>query len=634
MSRFSLRPRFDLLEGRELCSVGLGTPPAPPEVPLVTTATITAAQEVTLQFAPVPTTAVVGQPLTLAVTATLDGGGVPTGTVTFKDRGTAIGTATLNAAGQAQFAAGPLTLGTHSFTAEFGGETAVGGNTVVSRRPTTVTLTPSDTTPGRGDTVTLTATVAGPAGNVGTPTGSVVFRNGSTVLGTATVNAQGKASVAVPLTLSGRLNYRADYQGDANSLPSSGTLSLDVDRARSVTTLTASASEITPTESVTFKATVLSAVATGSPVGSVTFRVGVGGQVLGTATINGRGEAVLTVTGANLPQYDGVVAEFAGSSLFAGSTSSPVTVTVVDGDGDPLPPPTVPPIKTTGAATTTVLTAPTGPVAAGQPVTLSAKVTTQASGSPIGTVTFVAGDGAVLGSAALNGNGVATLTRSALPAGVTSITAVYSGSSLFAGSISAPVTVGEGSPGGGGQVTGVTIQVPDGPIVYGAPVSLTVTAAGATGGTVTLYEGTRAVGTATVGADGKAQVPVQLGVGTRKLTATYSDGGSVSLTSAPVSLTIGAAPTTVAVTGPTSAAADSPVTLTAQVVAPAGGQPIGTVTFKLDGQVIGTGTVDGRGRATFSVAGLAAGTRHITATYSGSSCFLTSESVEWVLEVV
>jgi hypothetical protein len=55
---------------------------------------------------------------------------------------------------------------------------------------------------------------------------------------------------------------------------------------------------------------------------------------------------------------------------------------------------------------------------------------------PTGTVTFK--DGATaLGTAALTSAGTATFTANVLAAGAHSITAVYAGSSMFAGSTSA-----------------------------------------------------------------------------------------------------------------------------------------------------------------------------------------------------
>jgi hypothetical protein len=88
--------------------------------------------------------------------------------------------------------------------------------------------------------------------------------------------------------------------------------------------------------------------------------------------------------------------------------------------------------------TTTGLTSAPDPSGFGQPKVLTATVT-GASGTPTGTVSFL--DGVTpLGTAPLNGSGVATLTVSSLGVGSHSLTAVYSGDSNFSASTS-PVDV-------------------------------------------------------------------------------------------------------------------------------------------------------------------------------------------------
>jgi len=59
---------------------------------------------------------------TVTFTATVSSsGGIPTGSVTFSDSGTALGTGTLNASGIATFATSTLSTGTHTITASYGG---------------------------------------------------------------------------------------------------------------------------------------------------------------------------------------------------------------------------------------------------------------------------------------------------------------------------------------------------------------------------------------------------------------------------------------------------------------------------------------------------------------------------------
>jgi hypothetical protein len=60
---------------------------------------------------------------TVTFTTVVSGlGGTPTGTVVFYDGATLLGSGTLNAGGQATFQTSALTVGTHTITAEYGGD--------------------------------------------------------------------------------------------------------------------------------------------------------------------------------------------------------------------------------------------------------------------------------------------------------------------------------------------------------------------------------------------------------------------------------------------------------------------------------------------------------------------------------
>jgi uncharacterized membrane protein len=72
-----------------------------------------------------------GQPVTFtaAVTPTTSGLPTPTGAVTFEDGSTKIGSSPLNASGDATLTISTLTVGTHSITAIYGGDSNFSGNT-------------------------------------------------------------------------------------------------------------------------------------------------------------------------------------------------------------------------------------------------------------------------------------------------------------------------------------------------------------------------------------------------------------------------------------------------------------------------------------------------------------------------
>jgi len=86
-------------------------------------------------------------------------------------------------------------------------------------------------------------------------------------------------------------------------------------------------------------------------------------------------------------------------------------------------------------ATTTLLGTSGSPTEFGQPVTFTATITSSATGTPTGTVTFYDGGTTNLGASTLIG-GAAGLSIATLTAGTHTITAVYSGDTVFTASTS------------------------------------------------------------------------------------------------------------------------------------------------------------------------------------------------------
>ena len=66
---------------------------------------------------------------TATVTVQAPGAGTPTGTVTFMDGATTLGTGTLNGAGVATFTTTGLSVGHHNITAIYGGDASFNGST-------------------------------------------------------------------------------------------------------------------------------------------------------------------------------------------------------------------------------------------------------------------------------------------------------------------------------------------------------------------------------------------------------------------------------------------------------------------------------------------------------------------------
>jgi len=167
---------------------------------------------------------VFGQPVTFTATVTANspGAGTPTGTVTFKDGSSALGTGTLNGSGQATFTTSTLAVGSHSITASYGGDANFSGSTSSTltqtvRKAGTTTLVSSSANPSvSGQAVTFTATVTAKSPGAGTPSGTVTFKDGSSTLGTGTLDSSGQATFVTSTLAVGSHSITASYGGDAS----------------------------------------------------------------------------------------------------------------------------------------------------------------------------------------------------------------------------------------------------------------------------------------------------------------------------------------------------------------------------------------------------------------------------------
>jgi probable HAF family extracellular repeat protein len=142
-----------------------------------------------------------GQSVTFTATVTAgQGGGTPVGTVKFEEGAKVLETATLQD-GVATFTTAGLPVGVETITAAYGGDTQLAGDSVsikqtVDRATTKVVVTSSLDPAVAGQPVTLTATVKAQAPGQGTPSGSVTFMDGTTVLGTVALT-DGHASLTI-----------------------------------------------------------------------------------------------------------------------------------------------------------------------------------------------------------------------------------------------------------------------------------------------------------------------------------------------------------------------------------------------------------------------------------------------------
>lgn len=192
--------------------------------------------------------------------------------------------------------------------------------TAVSSQPV---LTASNNPSQWGQAVTLTATISKASSDAAAPTGTVTFKNGSTVVGTGSVNGSGQATLTLSNLTVGAHQITAEYGGDNNySAAASAALTLTVSKADTTTTLVSSANPVTVSQPVTFTATVSSAA--GTPSGIVEFFDGT--VSLGTAPLS-NGSAFVTTSTLTAGDHS-IRAVYNGDPSFASSSSAAISQTI------------------------------------------------------------------------------------------------------------------------------------------------------------------------------------------------------------------------------------------------------------------------------------------------------------------
>jgi hypothetical protein len=342
----------------------------------------------------------------------------PAGTVGFFDGATEVGAAPVGAGGVATLTLSSLGVGKHSFTAAFldpaanfapSGSAAAAALTV-TKAGTTTALTATTAAPAFGQAVTFTATVAPAAPSAATPTGSVTFKDGGTVLATVSLSGGAASWTTRKLAVGGHA-LTATYNG-SGTFTASGPASAAVTVSRGAVTVAVTPSVSSPVygQAVTLTARVTASPGAGTPTGTVSFYDGT--ALLGSpALVNG-------------------VAVLKTAALSAGGHT---LTAVYNGDGNFVgPTPAVLPITVRPDTVRTTLTTSSATASHTKPVTLSAAVlaVSPGAGVPTGAVQFW--DGATLLGTAPLGGGVAQLVVTFAVVGKHKITAVYGGDSNFA----------------------------------------------------------------------------------------------------------------------------------------------------------------------------------------------------------
>ncbi|MBU4335600.1 MAG: Ig-like domain-containing protein, partial [Actinobacteria bacterium] len=199
-----------------------------------TNAVLIARTATTTSLTATPATAEVGSPVALSASVSAAGA---TGSIEFFDGTTSLGTSTI-AAGTAGLSVSSLSVGTHSITATYLGDTGYETSTSaassveitpVAARETTTTLAADVVSGAPYQNVTLTASVTA---SLGTPAGTVTFKDGATVLGSAPVDATGVATLTKNTLGAGAHALTAVFTGSA---PYSDSTSTEVAAAYTAT---------------------------------------------------------------------------------------------------------------------------------------------------------------------------------------------------------------------------------------------------------------------------------------------------------------------------------------------------------------------------------------------------------------
>jgi CSLREA domain-containing protein len=438
----------------------------------------------TLGAAPAAGSWNVGQSVTFTATVAPNPANATTvtGTVVFKDNGTAI--AACNGATGVTISAGAAQCvvtfgsGAHSVQAFYSGDGNYDPSTsntlsqgAVNQSGTTTSVTSSLNPSVVTQSVTFTATVTSNTGFSGPPTGTVTFKDGVNTIsctgGNQTLNGSAVATCQISTLTVGNHTITAVYNGDTNFTTSTGSLTAAngqngnpqvVNQAGATVTLVSSLNPSLVTQNVTFTGTVSSNGGLGgTPTGTLTFKDGGspitcsngGGQTLsgGVGTCQ-----IATLSAGNHT----ITVDYSGDTNFSAVNGTQLTANGGQ-NGNPQ-------VVNKSNTTTTLSPNPPSPATPGSPVVFTATVasTTAVTGPPAGTVQFVDNIGGPItctGAGESNTNtgealvgGSAHCTTSTLSVAVHSITATYTGdgsangSATFNGSTSAPLSYTVGNP--------------------------------------------------------------------------------------------------------------------------------------------------------------------------------------------
>ena len=379
----------------------------------------------------------------------------------------------------------------------------------------------------------------------------------------------------------------------------------------SPTTIVLTPSSYTGNAGTNYTLTANLASALGTPTGSANFFLD--GQI-GTSVISGSGVATLT-NFLMTPGVHSLYAQYPGQGSF---TSAVSVVTVVD---------------ITLYTPSLTLTSSVNPSNVGQLISLTVTASSPDGYIPTPITLKDTSTNMILATLTPNSSGVVAVSTNTLTIGSHNITATYAGDGTHT-SASASLTQVVGSI----YATTTTIQSSSNPSIYQLPVTFTTqvsannTANGVPTGSVTFTDGSTLLQTVPLTASGAAVFTTStLAIGVHTITATYVPVGAFAASSAALTQTVNAFPTTTTIVSSLNPSSyGQAVTFTSGVSAnnTANGIPTGSVTFTDGNTLLQTVPLTASGGASFTTtSALPVGANQtITATYVPTGFFAASSA--------
>ena len=267
-----------------------------------------------------------GQSVTFTAAVHPSTSGTPTGTITLRDGTATLGTVSLSS-NTASFTTATLAAQSHSVTSVYSGDANFATSTSptltqsITKAATSIVVTASPSASRFGQPVAFYAAVK--SATSGTPTGTVTFKDGTTIIGTGTLSL-GHAKISTLKLTVGTHPLTAVYNSDPNFTGStSAVLNFVTSKAATSTTIVSSLNPSKSGSAVTFIAAVKSST-TGTPTGSATFKDGT--TVLATVTLTS-GKAAFTTSTLAAGSHP-ITAVYNASTSFNPSNSATLTQSV------------------------------------------------------------------------------------------------------------------------------------------------------------------------------------------------------------------------------------------------------------------------------------------------------------------